>query len=463
MAELFPLTLAPWEEFLVTEDLPGCRKTFVLELDLTGEVDPTSFAHGIDQARQRHPLLDALVERRGWRRPRWVSALRSRPQVDWGTLCQPIEYPDAGRIDLTSEPGARFHVRVGQGRSRISILFHHACCDGYGAIQFLSDLFTAYVHRLTPGNDNLPQFRRIVPERLRRRGALSACVPHDTGLSRFLWKTIALGLRLAFRRTDPLAIPGLTRFGDRHSERLTFPGNLTRTLEQRVYGDLRRLARRKAVTVNDLLICELLIALRDWNRAHAPSTHLKRLGVVVPTNLRNLDHDGMPAANVMGLAFYNRHSHECDDRDALLQSLHAECEFVKNSRLSSAILTSFDFFRRIPGLLKLASTGTFGTVLLSNIGDPWRAVSTDFPVDHEGDPILGNLVLKDVNSVSPMAARTRAAFTVWQACDKLRVGLRCQPWIFSQRDAEDLLDLFVGRIVGLAQALPVTTSIRKAA
>lgn len=462
MAGVFPLTFTAWEEFLVTEDLPGCRKTFVLELSLDGEADRGALDAGIDQAVLRHPLLGATMERRFFGRPRWIISPTNRPRVDWGPLEMPVEYPEMGRIDLTQEVGVRFYVRVGGGRSRIHILFHHACCDGYGAIQFLSDFFAGYVRYIAPSSSPLPAYWRAEPEKLVRRADVSPCIPPGMGIWRFIWTIFALWLRLVFRQPAELEIPE-SAAGAGNGERLTFPGNLTQTFDQKVYRSLRRLARRKNVTVNDLLIRELLIAAREWNLKHASAASLKRLGIVIPINLRNLDHDGIPAANVMGLAFLNHSVNACDDPERLLRSIHEECEFVKNSRFASTIPMWFDLFRRIPGLLSWLRSGTFGTMLLSNIGDPWRAVAGDYPLDQDGDPILGNLVLKDVNSVSPMAARTRAAFTVWQACDKLRIGLRCQPSLFTLTGARALLDLYASRILALTETSTLDQHIKSAA
>jgi hypothetical protein len=488
MHGLFPLPLAAFEEFLLADDRPGYRKTFAVELTLDGEIDKQSLEAGLDEAvrrhpllwalleqRQgcphrrhpllgallerrrwrrlrRHPLLGALLERRRWRRRRWIDAGNVRPQVIWGAIGDPVEIPDDGAIDLETEVGLRIYLHVGQGRTQAVFLFHHACCDGYGALQFLSDLIVGYVRNLSPDAPDLPAFPGIAPDRLHRRDKLAVSYPpRGKRLWQFLWWSVKYWTRTIFRPAARLAAPRFATINP--ATTLSFPGTLTRKLEPRVFQDLRRLARRNGVTVNDFLTRELLLTVRDWNRTHEPDVPLKRLSVMVPTNLRNYDHDGMPAANVVSLVFFNRHVDECNDPERLLQSLHSEAEIMKSTRFAAGFLDWVRPLCHIPGLLDYLCRGSshFATVVLSNVGNQPRAIWSNWPSTPQGDPIFGNLVLRDVNSASPIPTQTRAAFTVWQTNDELRIGLRCDRHVYSRYDAQALLDLFVKRVVLLAQ------------
>ena len=177
MSSVLPLPLAPFEEYLLLDDRPGYRMTFLVDQSFDGEIDRDAFDRGVTEASRRHPLLNAFVKRRWYGRRDWVSAGGARPAVDWGHIDQPVDFPEDSGIDLTREVGARFHVRVGNGRSRLITTFHHSCCDGMGAIQFLSDLFAAYTRHLAPNAQKHPAYQPVEERHLLHRGYLP--ILHD--------------------------------------------------------------------------------------------------------------------------------------------------------------------------------------------------------------------------------------------------------------------------------------------
>jgi hypothetical protein len=226
-----------------------------------------------------------------------------------------------------------------------------------------------------------------------------------------------------------------------------------RTLDARVLLGLRRLARRRGVTVNDLLIREMFFVLRDWNRRHAPLATAGRLSQMIPLNMRNLHHDRVPATNVMAAWYCNRDVADLEDPEVLLQSIHDEGVFVRRSGLPALPLIVLGLLRWIPGHLQLLSRSpsNFSTVVLSNMGDPWRVACGDFPTTPAGEPIFGNIVLREAVSSAPLPAGNRAAFTVWHADDRMRIAVRCDRQFFSREDAESLLDMFTRRIAAVVE------------
>ncbi|MBI3864833.1 MAG: hypothetical protein HY290_23400 [Planctomycetia bacterium] len=451
MPELFPLTLAPLEEFLLADDQPFYRKTFALDLDFAGEIDRGAFEAGLRVALSRHPLLTARLERRRWGLSRWTQSGTVEPQVIWQDADQAIQVGEDEAINLDVEAGVRFHVQVGAGQSRMLVFVHHACCDGIGAIQFLSDLFTGYAHCADGNGCDVQGLTPLEPERLRQRGRFPIRIPAGVTIGNFFRRAVEIGIRLLFRPATTLAAPVPTGAEVRRS---TLAGSLTRTLDARVLLDLRRLARRRRVTVNDLLIRELFFVLRDWNLRHAPHAPVGRLSQMIPLSMRNLNHDRVPATNVMTGWYCSRDASELANPEALLQSIHDEGVFLRASGLPALLPMTLGLLRRIPGLVPWLSRrpSKFSTVVLSNVGDPWRAAWGDFPTTTAGEPIFGNIVLREANSASPLPAGNRAAFTVWHASDRMRVAVRCDRQLFSLADAETLLDLFTGRIAALANS-----------
>jgi hypothetical protein len=449
MSSVLPLPLVLFEEYLLLDDRPGYRMTFLVDQSFDGEIDRDAFDIGVTEASRRHPLLNAFVKRRWYGRRDWVSAGGARPAVDWGHIDQPVEFPEDSGIDLTREVGARFHVRVGNGRSRLITTFHHSCCDGMGAIQFLSDLFAAYTRHLAPNAPKHPAYQPVEERHLLHRGYLP--ILHDKTMPWFRLFLRSLGYIWKALVHPPMPL-ARSRPASATAAPLEYPGTLTRTLSPIVQRSLRQLGRRLDVTVNELLVRELLLTIRDWNQRHSSVSDKDHISVLIPTNMRNLDHDQMPAANVMSYLAFHRSVAELSQPDALLNSIRVESQFYKRWRFGASVIDSLKVLRCVPGSLRmvLAVKQSFSSAILSCIGDPSLAIAANFPVNENGDPILGNLVFNDLNTAPPIRPLTHAAFTAWHFANKLRLGLRADSTIFTQESAQELLDSFADRVVALA-------------
>lgn len=448
MSDVFPLPLAPFEEYMLQDDRPGYRMTFLVEQSFAGEIDRTAFEAGVAEASRRHPLLRAFVQRRFLRRWQWTSADGVLPPVEWGALDQPVRFPDDPGIDLRLEVGVRFFVRVGEGRSRLISQFHHACCDGMGAIQFLSDLFAAYTRALFPTAEKPPAYQPVDEAHLSRRNDLR--VHHDQTMP---WRRLCLktlGYCWKYGAHAPVSI-AQSPSGETP---LPYPGTLTKTLNASVQRKLRQVARRWDVTINELLVRELMLTIRDWNQRRTPLQEHDSISILVPTNLRNMDHDHMSAANVMSYVAFQRTAAELRQPQQTLESINEESRFYKRWRYGAAFLDGLRVLRWMPGLLRfiLSRKRSLSTAILSCIGDPSLAITANFPVNEDGNPVLGNLVFDDLNTAPPIRPGSHAAFTTWHFSNKLRLGVRCDPQRFTLESAQSLLDLFTDRVLQLAES-----------
>ena len=54
---IFPLPLTPFEEYMLTDDRPGCPMTFLFRLRFSGRFRREAFASALRTAVSRHPLL----------------------------------------------------------------------------------------------------------------------------------------------------------------------------------------------------------------------------------------------------------------------------------------------------------------------------------------------------------------------------------------------------------------------
>ena len=449
MSSVLPLPLAPIEEYLLLDDRPGHRMTFLVEQTFDGEIDRDAFEIGLAEASRRHPLLNAFVKRRWYGRWNWVSADDTLPSVDWADLDQPVVFPAEPGIDLTREVGVRFHVRVGDGQSRLITIFHHVCCDGMGAAQFLADLFAAYTRHLAPNAEKHPAYQPVELTQLHQRAHLP--VHHDETMPwfRLFLRTMGYVWKYTVHAPKPIAKAQTSSGTDTP---LAYPGTLTRTLSASVQRALRQVARRQDVTVNELLVRELMLVIRDWNARHSTVKDSDQISILIPTNLRNLDHDHMPSANVMGYVAFQRPVSDLQHPDKLMVSIKEESQFYKRWRFGAAMLDGLKVLRWFPGALRLIlnSKQCLSTAILSCIGDPSLAIAASFPVNENGDPIFGNLTFCDLNTAPPIRPQTNAAFTTWHYSNKLRLGVRCDAATFSQEAAQELLDLYADRVIALA-------------
>lgn len=447
MGSVFPLHTTPFEEYLIADDRPGYRMTFLVDHVFEGEIDPDAFVAGAEQALSRHLMLNSvLVRRRG--RSFWTPR-ENRPAIDWGHIDEPIRFSDDSNIDLRHEPGLRLYVRVGRGRSRFVAEFHHACCDGFGATQFITDLFAGYVHRMTPNADWLPTPHPIDQTQLQRRHKINANWESFREWLQIYARVARAVSDLTWNPPVPLAAPTGPAWNDATS--LEFPATVSRTLHPAIHGGLRKLAMKHDVSVHELLLRELMLTVRDWNSQHGTLGPHDRLSIMVPANLRTRNHDQLSAANMIGYMSFYRLASDCDDPGKLLNFIRAESSFMKRTRFASTIMSVLSLSRIVPGFLNYALTKSncFATAVLSAIGDLSRAIAARYPVNALGQPIAANLVLTDINSAPPIRPLTRASFITWNVCNSQRLGVRCDPRVFSREGAEALLDSYVNRIAML--------------
>ena len=100
---VFPLHLAPIDDFFRLDDRPDYPMAFTSHLKFTGEVHREAFEDALSEALSRHPLLQALIKPAKGGKLCWVSAGDLMPVVDWGELGEPFQFGDGAggeAIDL---------------------------------------------------------------------------------------------------------------------------------------------------------------------------------------------------------------------------------------------------------------------------------------------------------------------------------------------------------------------------
>jgi hypothetical protein len=388
---------------------------------------------------RRNVLLQSLVVMKDGR-PHWQPRPDLLPHLEWARHDMPISPPGELGIDLTREIGLRVYVREDDDRSHVVFQFHHACADGYGMTAFLDDFMASYSAMILPDNGP-PNFRTTTLERLRQRGDFApppgAPIRSAPQASRG-WTVAWAKLKeiIAFLRTKPAVVAAPK---PREAARRILPlWTLTHVFTPEESQHLRN------VRLNDFAIARYMAALRKWNREHSGDTR-NPLRVLMPTDLRTREDIAMPAANVSSFCFVTRDQTALDDEPALLETIYAETNAIKRDRVGLAFLKSVAAVIGIPGLLPriLRRQRCVATAVLSYLGDPTHRILRHLPRDERGCIIIGNTVVEQMYFAPPVRPLTHVVAGMTRYAGRLHLGLKVDPWLFTEDDARAMLATIV--------------------
>ena len=433
------LALTPFELYYLFDDRDDYPTTFPVDLTFRGQVDVAAFDRALDVALARHPLLRSRVEFCG-RKAFWVPD----NQTASFEQCTDLESLSP-RIDVQASSRPKVAITFDQlsDQSRVRLFFHHACCDGLAAVQFVEDLLVSY-HNVFSQDvaSNEVRCRKVDPKRLLVRG--------DYGLTESGYKpNLRDNLRVArsclsLASKPCLIAPGRKDVNKKSSSSRFF---ITRTVEPSLEAWLRAAATREGATLNDLLVRDLFLAIADWNT----ESKLRRpIRITIPTNLRLRKDHVMPAANVLSFAFLSRRKKQLEDHDQLLVSIRDQMNAIKEHRLGLYFVGGISFLHRWKLLrATLRSNRSFATAVLSNLGK----VFTRCGLPKEGKYLrTGNLVFERFEGVPPIRPGTRASIAVISYADSMAINLRCDPHHFSDHDRDRFLDAYFQRLEQSADA-----------
>jgi hypothetical protein len=325
--------------------------------------------------------------------------------------------------------------------------FHHACCDGLAALQFVQDFLALY--KIAAGVDD-PPLRELDVELLRRRGELAGSAEAGSSWSRAIrnwlrdsYVTARLWSSLLLRSPAPLAAPAQSEAhsaGGGPHEILTFE---TETLDSAETAHLHRVSASLDVTINDLLLRDFILALDGWNKRH--SAPPGRLRLLVPVSVRTRQDARLPAADRIGFGFVAATARDRDDAAQLLSVVRRETQRIKDWKLALYFLGGLAIARRAPVVLRwaLRRNRSFATAVLSNVG---RFVPEASPAGHEERWACGDVVLTRITGVPPLRRLTRAAVIVAEYAGETVLCLRCDPHSFTSAQTRQLLDVFAARV-----------------
>lgn len=438
--KLFPLPLSPFEFYYWCDNRPDYPTTFPIELRFRGSLSRESFERALQVCLDRHPLLRANVDDSTGKIPNWIAVADRSLPLDWAGESLPIDHAAGRFIDLTTDIGVRVWVRVTAHQSRVVLQFHHACCDALGGLRFVGDLLVAY-DSIASGSDPNEKLPPLDPKRLLMRA--------DYGLSEINYQpnfrdaltTARFWGHCLMRRPALLATPETN--SPSATDGNADLGYLTHTLSKPDRDKLQARATANDSSINDLLIAETLIVMRDWNRTHGGDS--RKLVLNVPVSLRTRADLQMPAANVLGFWFLERKPKDCDDPQALIQGIRDEMDAVKKWRLPLYFIGGLSFAAQRPWLIRrmLRSNRSFATGVLSNAG---RTLGR-LPLEREDHKWLcGGCLLEKITGVPPVRPGTRVSIILAYYGHDTYVNLNWDPNEFDESAARLLLAAFVERL-----------------
>jgi len=453
---IFPLPLVPFEHYMLADDCVDYPMTFFMRMQFRGLFDRARAEAALAAALHWHPLLAAKVHgciHDQTSRLAWELGEPVTPPIVWESIDAPINFASGLRIDLMHESGLRAWFREADQSTELLCQFHHACCDGLGAIQFLETFLEIYAtveHPQPP-----PEWEARHAER-----EVVACGGDGRN-----WKDqlvqIGQGLKRLVRylkaRPMPLAVPA---DGSRAAIAcvVEVPPMVSHFFDEADTAQIRAAGKRWNVSVNSLLMSELFLALDDWNRSRSSERSSRPLRVVVPVNLRSTGRERLPAFNAVSLAFIDRQPSELATSESLLQGIDREVGEAKALRCKMALLPVLRFLGHFHNGIcgRLKKCCCLGSSVFSNLG---LVFSGSRLLGHDRLVQCGDLVLERFEAAPPVRRNTLAGFAVSMYGNALTISQCYDPHRLTPHDARALLDIYVRRL----QSCSVDQTTRKSA
>lgn len=434
------LPLTPFEEYMLCDDRPDYPMTGFFRLRFSGRLEAAALQEALRIAVARHPLTRAKVQRDRRQRPCWVADESYVPTLERWSADSGHDYPAAHYLDLSRGAGTRFWLVDRAGAHDLVAQMHHAYADALGMCRFIDDLLVAYARVAGLAADI--DFRPLDPDRLPKRNQFGLTY---WKLLRMLPKQAVglLGARQFFmRKSVTLAPPGMA--GDLAASH-HFPTSRTYDFDPEETSRILAAAKRRKVTVNDLLARDLFLAIGTWRERHGVGKPDDWIRFSVPVNLRGPGDDQLSIANVVSLVFLDRKPHEFAAPQTLLESIQYEMQLIKRLQLGFTLIGSLIVARRLPGGVQRVMPGDkcLSTCVFSNLG----VIMTETPLPRrDGKLLLGDVTLEGLDFVTPLRPHTAIAFCPYTYAGRLSVMMHHDPRSLTEAQADDLLENYLEQI-----------------
>ncbi len=333
-----------------------------LEAEVCGRLDQDRLRAAVIEAIRCHPMARArkLASRRSDRRSWWeitgeadLDPFRALDCPDEAALGRLRSDLYSLSVPLAESPPLRVRLVRRPTGDLVMLNVHHAASDGFGALRLMHSIARAY--RGAP--DQPPE---LDVEAVRDIGANLSGGPSERTRRR---------LELLEKLRD-LARPPARLATERPREAAGYGLHHVSLSTQ----DTAALGAMRTVTVNDLLVAALHLAVQDWNAAHGAACG--RISTLVPSNLRPKDRFDEVVGNFSLPARLSTNQRDRLSTRAVVRALTARSARRKAHGMGTAlaqVLTrspslSIGAKQAIAALLPATGNRLVDTAILSNLG-----------------------------------------------------------------------------------------------
>ena len=487
MSALNQLSLSPFE-WTMSDRVTASPMEVVVRLDCAGVVDVEKFGEAISAELKRQPLLQAnAVVGQTHRRSYWQRASDCTPVIRWFE-----EDPDKGSgfpedfvpIDLENEIGFRFYgwqfAVNDQSRVIMKFVFHHACCDGKGAIGFIEHTFHRY-HALLENQSAAPSGLALIDE----QRIFSRNLPATNKLPVVdrIWRALVVRPKRVVKMllSKPRLFSEKVGFSSEGDQNI-FADPLRLCTTQLSIEETKQLglfARKLSATSNTILVRELFHVLSDCfnsdsilfgdQRAKSEEAMVNHRScdfrILIPFSLRDQRNSRMPSANCVSMVYLDASEKllATDSRDdpALVADLVRQMSFIRRWNLQYSWIESIDFYAKVWPVARLfkfrqknrlGSMAPIATAVMTNLG---RSFSNSDLINSDGEMATKSLVVKSVHVAPPCNATVVVNFSVNFYGKRLTLDVNYLPTLLTPEAAERVLGLWKRRILDSVSEMPV--------
>jgi|GEM_PF-4792585 len=416
------------EELFFWDDRPAYPCACFFRLAFRGELKRLELEEALAQTLSRYPFFTSKVEFDGAGRPRWCVPDHPQFVICWHEELGDQELPSAGRIDLSAEYGIRFFASSGGGQSCLIIQFHHACSDGLGITRFFRDLLATYRERCGT-------ILSTPEERVTKLGAQKSSrwwLP--SRVLGVLWRAFLLA------RRSPLPLCAGNPAHPESPLPEEYPSAVWQSLDPQETACLVRAAARQKVTLNTLLLRDLLLALADWR---GPTSQRGWIRILVPVLSEKARVSSSPIPDPVSMIFLDVHTEEINSPH-LLHKIQRDLLAKRQSGEDDLLQKAIGLERRRGKLAKhVRANKCLFTTIFSNLG---KVQLDSHRLAQGGGVGSDDLRLESAQGIHVIRRHCPANFAALIVKGSLSLTMSFDSRILSRTDAERLLQGLLGTV-----------------
>lgn len=421
--EVSPGGLTIFERFLLELDQPTTPMVFRVLMRFYGRLDSELLSRAYHLAALRQPMFRVQLDRPN---SRWQTATSS-PQLLWPVTTMTEE--QIGResiqcIDLDADIGLRTRAyRLSDG-VLIHLEFHHACCDGQGARQFIAEWFSIYDQLSVNGEFSLSDLdaEKLLSRHQYRKPA------SPVGF----WE----GMRNLF-----VTLAGRTARVPLNSSHSDDRMVLECPLEIQQTTRLRAALKHQGFTLNDL---GLACAFATYFQMFPDVCRRQKITVLNPVDLRYPSDLKVPACNRVGMAFLRRKLTKAESFPRLLASLRDQMQYVKRKYVGAEFLHGLAAVGNSKLLWRWMHQNEWFTPSLqfTCLGDTTRAIRYKFR-EVDGLIEVGELKLDRISGFAPVGPGIPISISACETNHRIAMTFQTHSRYLDQSQLQAFADIYM--------------------